>query len=117
MRATADGVVEYAAASGTGYGYLVIISHNFGFSTRYAHLSNYDVVKVGQFVKKGDLIGYSGNTGRSTGPHLHYEVRFLQRTIDPANFIAWDGKDSFDDIFQNERKVPWQGLINAISEF
>ncbi len=117
VRATADGVVEYAAASGTGYGYLVIISHNFGFSTRYAHLSNYDVVKVGQFVKKGDLIGYSGNTGRSTGPHLHYEVRFLQRTIDPANFIAWNGKDGFGDIFQNERKVPWQGLINAISEF
>jgi len=114
--ATADGVVEYATKSSTGYGYLVILSHNFGFKTRYAHLQNIDVVRVGQFVKKGDLIGYSGNTGYSTGPHLHYEVRFLERSLDPINFMKWHA-NNFDHVFQTERKVPWQALTNAISEY
>lgn len=114
--ATANGVVEYAAKSGTGYGYLVIISHNFGFKTRYAHLDEIDVVSVGQFVKKGELIGYSGNTGYSTGPHLHYEVRFLERTLDPINFIRWS-ENNQNEIFQNERKVPWQSLVNAVADF
>ncbi|CZE47101.1 M23 family metallopeptidase [Campylobacter geochelonis] len=109
--ATADGFVEYATNSSSGYGYLVIISHNFGFKTRYGHMLNKDVVKVGQWVKRGELIGYSGNTGYSTGPHLHYEVRFLERTLDPINFI------NFDNIFINERKIPWQGLLKAIAEF
>lgn len=111
LYATADGIIEYSSMTNSGYGYLVIISHNFGFQTRYGHMQDEQIVKVGDFVKKGDLIGYSGNTGYSTGPHLHYEVRFLGRTLDPKNFIE------FNNIFYDERKVPWRSLIGAIEEF
>ncbi|NLK66211.1 MAG: M23 family metallopeptidase [Campylobacteraceae bacterium] len=109
--APADGFVKYSAMSNTGYGYLVIISHNWGFETRFAHMLNKDVVRVGQRVKKGDLIGYTGNTGYSTGPHLHYEVRFLDHTLDPLNFM------SFENIFHDERKVPWRAITEAMSEY
>ena len=109
--APADGFVKYSAMSNTGYGYLVIISHNYGFETRFAHMLNKDVVRVGQRVKKGDLIGYTGNTGYSTGPHLHYEVRFLDHTLDPINFM------SFENIFYDERKVPWQAITGAMAEY
>ncbi|PSM52781.1 hypothetical protein CRN67_01940 [Campylobacter blaseri] len=111
LYATANGVVEYSGMTSSGYGYLVIISHNFGFETRYAHMQNKQVVRAGEFIKKGDLIGYSGNTGYSTGPHLHYEVRFLSRTLDPINFMK------FNNIFYDERKVPWQALVKAIDDF
>ncbi|MDY6119757.1 MAG: M23 family metallopeptidase [Campylobacter sputorum] len=113
--APADGVVELAEYNANnGFGYLVVIVHNYGFKTRYAHMSRKDVVKQGQFIKKGDLIGYSGNTGLSTGPHLHYEVRFIQKPLDPANFIKWDSKN-FEEIFKKEGRVPWQSLIKAIT--
>lgn len=112
--ATADGFVEYSANSSTGYGYLVIISHNYGFNTRYGHLYNKEVVKAGQWVRKGDLIGYSGNTGYSTGPHLHYEVRFLERSLNPINFIRWNQRD-FSNIFTIERGIPWRSLAFAVS--
>lgn len=113
--APADGVVEYAGYSSTsGFGYLVILDHNFGFKTRFAHLSKKDVVKEGQFVKRGDLIGYSGNTGLSTGPHLHYEIRFIQRPLDPMNFIKWTS-ENFDKIFKEEKRVSWQSLIKIIT--
>ncbi|ASM39953.1 zinc metallopeptidase, M23 family [Campylobacter sputorum subsp. bovis] len=113
--APADGVVELAEYNGNnGFGYLVVIEHNYGFKTRYAHMSRKDVVKQGQFIKKGDLIGYSGNTGLSTGPHLHYEIRFIQKPLDPANFMKWDSKN-FEEIFKKEGRVPWQSLIKAIT--
>ena len=113
--APADGVVQVAGFNVvSGYGYLVVIEHNFGFKTRFAHLSKKDVVKEGQFVKKGDLIGYSGNTGVSTGPHLHYEIRFVQRPLDPANFINWNRKN-YEEIFQKEKRVSWQSLVKAVA--
>lgn len=113
--APADGVVQVAGFNViSGYGYLVVLEHNFGFKTRFAHLSRRDVVKEGQFVKKGDLIGYSGNTGISTGPHLHYEIRFVQRPLDPANFINWSRKN-YEEIFQKEKRVPWQSLVKAVA--
>lgn len=90
--APANGVVEYAAYSNNGYGYSVILIHNFGFKTVYAHMMRKDVVKAGQFVKKGDLLGYTGNTGLSTGPHLHYEVRFINKLLDPKIFIDLNKK-------------------------
>lgn len=114
--APADGVVELAEYNANnGFGYLVVIEHNYGFKTRYAHMSRRDVVKQGQFIKKGDLIGYSGNTGLSTGPHLHYEVRFIQKPLDPTNFMKWDSKN-FEEIFKKEGRVPWQSLIKAITD-
>lgn len=113
--ATADGFVEFSGNSETGYGYLVILSHNYGFKTRYGHLYAQNVVKAGQWVKKGDLIGYSGNTGYSTGPHLHYEVRFLERTLDPKSFINWN-QDNFKNIPFLVPIVPWNELSKAVSE-
>ena len=83
--ATADGVVIYAGYSGS-YGNLIKIQHDFGIETRYAHLSRIRV-KKGQRVSRGDHIGDMGNTGRSTGTHLHYEVRAGGKTVNPMNYI------------------------------
>lgn len=82
----ADGVVLSASAQ-TGYGYIVTIAHNYGISTRYAHLSGF-AVRTGQRVKKGEVIGFIGSTGNSTGPHLHYEVRVNDRPVNPARFMG-----------------------------
>ncbi|RPJ83884.1 MAG: M23 family metallopeptidase [Acidobacteria bacterium] len=82
--ATADGLAIYAQGQ-VGYGRLVVLQHKFGLSTRYGHLSQV-AVKVGQRVKKGDIIGYVGSTGRATGPHLHYEVRLNGQPMNPMLF-------------------------------
>lgn len=112
--ATANAVVEFAGYNNHGYGYSIILVHNFGFKTVFAHLSNKSVVKVGQFVKKGDLIGYSGNTGLSTGPHLHYEVRFVNKTLEPSYFLNLNRKN-MDNFFNQEGRVPWESLLKLIS--
>lgn len=112
--ATADGVVEYAAMGWNGgYGGLIRLSHSFGFKTFYAHLNSL-AVRNGQFVKKGQIIAHSGNTGVSTGPHLHYEVRFLNTPINPYSFAKWNMKN-FDFIFEKERIVAWQSLLTIIN--
>ncbi|TLD82310.1 M23 family metallopeptidase [Helicobacter sp. MIT 05-5293] len=111
--ATADGVVNAAGFSTGGYGNLVKVDHSLGFMTYYAHL-NKIVVKKGMFVKRGQLIAYSGNTGQSTGPHLHYEVRFLGNVINPKNFMEWTMSD-FDSIFTKERSIAWQSLLATIN--
>ena len=85
VRATATGTVETAGWNG-GYGKMVEIDHGNGFSTRYGHLSEIDV-KVGQTVKIGQIIGRVGSTGRSTGPHLHYETRIDGDAVDPQKFL------------------------------
>lgn len=114
VHATADGVVEFAKMGHNGgFGNLVKIDHSFGFRTYYAHL-NKIVVSHGSFVKKGQLIAYSGNSGASTGPHLHYEVRFLDSVLDPRNFIEWTMSD-FSSIFEKERSVSWQSLLTTIN--
>ncbi len=79
--ATGDGVVENVSYM-RGYGKIVVINHGNGITTRYAHLSSH-LVKKGDNVIKGDIIGKLGSTGRSTGPHLHYEVRIKGRPINP----------------------------------
>ncbi len=85
--APADGVCEKAHNSRGGYGKVIKLSHSAsGYKTRYAHLADM-VVKSGQVVKRGELIGYLGNTGRSTGPHLHYEVIRNGRTLNPEKFL------------------------------
>ena len=85
VRATANGTVESAGWSG-GYGKMVEIDHGNGFSTRYGHMSEIDV-KVGQPIKIGQVIGRVGSTGRSTGPHLHYETRIDGDAVDPQKFL------------------------------
>ena len=89
INATGDGVVTSVKVSRTGYGKHVIIDHGFGYKTLYAHLSAFKVNK-GQKVKRGDIIGKVGNTGTSTGPHLHYEVIRNNKKIDPAHFFFND---------------------------
>jgi murein DD-endopeptidase MepM/ murein hydrolase activator NlpD len=85
VRATANGVVESAGWSG-GYGKMIEIDHGNGYSTRYGHLSEIEV-KVGQHIKTGQIIGKVGSTGRSTGPHLHYETRIDGDAVDPQKFL------------------------------
>jgi murein DD-endopeptidase MepM/ murein hydrolase activator NlpD len=91
---TAPGVIVKAGRHG-GYGKLVEVRHENGVTTRYAHLSMI-AVRAGQKVKRGDMIGKLGNTGRSTGPHLHYETRVGGRAIDPLKF--WKARDVFQEI-------------------
>lgn len=83
--APADGIVVKAEWA-NGYGQVIDLSHGFGYSTRYGHLSKFNV-KPGQKVARGDVIGYVGSTGRSTGPHLHYEVRLNGRPVNPLEYI------------------------------
>lgn len=86
VRATADGVVLYAGDGG-GYGRVVFIQHASGFVTVYGHNSKLLVV-AGQTVKAGQVISLSGSTGYSTGPHVHYEVRYDGKIADPAYFLG-----------------------------
>jgi len=85
VRATADGKVTSAGWSG-GYGRVIDIDHGNGMSTRYGHLSAIDV-RVGQSIRAGQIIGRIGSTGRSTGPHLHYETRVRGGAVDPQKFL------------------------------
>jgi len=88
--AAADGVVRYAGRTRGGYGTVVEISHGYGYSTLYAHISK-ALVRPGQSVKRGDMIARSGRTGLVSGPHLHYEVRRYGRKLNPVDFF-------FDDV-------------------
>jgi murein DD-endopeptidase MepM/ murein hydrolase activator NlpD len=85
--ATGDGAVLYTGYS--TYGNVVYIDHGFGFETRYAHLTNY-IVSPGQTIKRGQVIGYVGSTGLSSGSHLHYEVHYKNIAINPINFFQRD---------------------------
>jgi len=113
--ATADGIVEWAAFhKKSGYGRLIIIEHNYGFKTYFGHLHKI-VVKPGHFVKKGDLIAYTGSSGLSSGPHIHYEIRYMGRAVNPYWFIKWNVKN-YKEIFDKERKIPWKTLISVTSQ-
>lgn len=83
--ATGDGIVKKADAKVSGFGNHIEINHGYGYLTLYAHLSKYKV-KAGQKVKRGDIIGYVGSTGRSEAPHLHYEVHKNGEVVNPLNF-------------------------------
>src|SRR4051794_39679153 len=84
--ATADGIVDRAEWNSGGYGNLVEIDHGHGIQTRYGHLTRY-IVSNGEHVKRGQLIAYMGSTGRSTGSHLHYEVRLDGKAVNPIPFM------------------------------
>jgi murein DD-endopeptidase MepM/ murein hydrolase activator NlpD len=85
IRTTADGVVSYSGWTLSG-GYVVLIEHGCGFSTAYAH-NRSNAVKVGQRVRRGDIVGYIGSSGKSTGPHVHYEVWERGKRINPNKFL------------------------------
>ena len=86
---TGDGTVSKAENTSTGYGNYVIIDHGYGYKTLYGHMTKY-IVARGQKVKRGEVIGYVGSTGTSTGPHLHYEVHKNGEKINPVNFFYND---------------------------
>jgi murein DD-endopeptidase MepM/ murein hydrolase activator NlpD len=92
--ATGDGTVTLLNFSRTGYGNELVINHSFGYSTRYAHLEKF-FVSEGESVKRGQLIGAVGNSGRSTGPHLHYEVLYEGKPVNPVFYYS-------DDLTDNE---------------
>jgi murein DD-endopeptidase MepM/ murein hydrolase activator NlpD len=90
--ASADGVISEADFTG-GYGRCVVIDHGNGITTRYGHLSAF-TVHPGQPVHRGETIGYSGSSGRSTGPHLHYEVRIHDVPVNPYKYLRTTFVDS-----------------------
>jgi len=92
----ADGIVTFAGIRG-GYGKFLVISHGFGYDTAYGHMYSIDV-KEGDYVERGDYVGTIGNTGRTTGPHLHYEVHVNGRPVNPINYYATDLSPSEYDL-------------------
>ncbi|WMN87760.1 M23 family metallopeptidase [Vibrio parahaemolyticus] len=110
--APADGVVETVRPGNRGYGNYLTLRHSFGFMSSYAHLQHFKV-KSGEFVSKGDVIAQCGNSGNSTGPHLHYEVRFLGRALNPQYLMDWT-PENFNYVFEKENKVKWGPLVQLI---
>ena len=97
--ATGNGTVTYSGWR-QGYGETIVIDHGFNYETLYAHCSK-RLVRVGQKVKRGDVIALVGNTGKSTGPHVHYEVHYGGRPIDPRNFYFYDlSPEDYDRMVQ-----------------
>ncbi|MEO0869624.1 MAG: M23 family metallopeptidase [Cyanobacteria bacterium J06642_11] len=96
--AAADGVVKRAEYYG-GYGNTVTIDHGYGFETLYAHMSKLGVDN-GVRVKRGDIVGYLGNTGRSSGPHLHYGIYYKGEAVNPRNYMKMDGDTTIADYWR-----------------
>ncbi|KXI21849.1 M23 family metallopeptidase [Photobacterium sanguinicancri] len=111
--APADGVIENVRPSNKGSGNFIKLDHSFGFMSTYSHMKKFNV-KRGQFVRKGDLLGWTGNSGLSTGPHLHYEIRFLGRALNPHHFVVWT-PDNFDSLFEKEKSVQWATMLEMIN--
>ena len=115
--ATGNGVVSHTEKGlrRKGYGQQIVIDHGFGYKTRYAHL-NERLVQKGQEVKRGELIGYMGNTGGSTGPHLHYEVLYMGRDVDPINYFRRDMSEAeFERIISSAKATTFETLDNTES--
>lgn len=110
--ASADGVVEFSSFNRGGYGHMVRIRHSYGFTTVYAHLDE-RLVKFGEPVAKGQVIAKAGSSGISTGPHLHYEVHFLKKKVNPVHFLNWS-LGSYDKLFVKEKNVRWSMLIEQV---
>ncbi|MGL6316554.1 peptidoglycan DD-metalloendopeptidase family protein [Vibrio sp. WXL103] len=110
--APADGVIETVRPSDSGFGNFLTVRHAYGFMTSYAHLHQFKA-RSGAFVAKGDQIATCGNSGNSTGPHLHYEIRFLGRALNPQYSIDWS-PDNFDYLFEKEKRVNWQPLLELV---
>ncbi len=98
--ATGDGTIEVTRTSFGGYGKQILIDHGFGYKTFYAHMSKFEVSR-GQKVKRGELIGYVGNTGKSTAPHLHYEVFKDGKKVNPVHYFYQDlNPEEYEEILR-----------------
>lgn len=107
--ATGDGVVYDVERNDWGYGNVVILDHGYGYKTRYAHLLK-PAVRKGQKVKRGQVIGYIGATGKATGVHLHYEVLKNDNQIDPINFFYQDLTPDEYDLILQQSTLPTQTM-------
>lgn len=106
--ATGNAKVIIDNNAGHGYGKQILLDHGFGYKTRYAHLSKI-LVTPGQIVKRGEIIGELGNTGRSTGPHLHYEVIYMGRNVDPINYFRKDmDEKEFESIIESAKATTYE---------
>lgn len=113
--ATASGIVEYSGYQGkNGFGNLLVIAHNYGFKSYYAHLSKI-YFKMGDIVSRGQEIALSGNTGLSSGPHLHYEIRYIGVPINPINFVNWN-INNYQSIFKKTAGIKWHSLVEMITK-
>ncbi len=110
--APADGVVVYAGKK-RFYGNFLLISHGLGFATAYGHLHRI-AVKSGDYIKKGELVALCGNTGRSTGPHVHYELRYLSKWLDPEPFVKNWSYETYKDVMKKNKQVNWDEMIQEI---
>jgi len=112
--APADGVVVYAGKK-RFYGNFMLIRHGMGFETAYGHLHSIKV-KTGDYVKKGDLVALCGNTGRSTGPHLHYEIRYLSKWLDPEPFMKEWSYKTYKKVMKKNKIVKWNSMIQKVRD-
>lgn len=103
IRAAFSGYVRLTRFERRGYGYYVILTHKDGFETIYGHLSKF-LVKPGEYVKAGTPIALGGNTGRSTGPHLHFETRFMGYAINPAAIFDFENKTTHTDTYAFDKR-------------
>lgn len=104
--ATGNGIASIP--QGGGYGYQIMVDHKFGYKTRYAHLSKI-LVEPGQWVKRGEIIGLMGSTGRSTGSHLHYEIIHKGVPVNPINYLSHDlSSEDFREIVENARETTFE---------
>ena len=103
VRVAFDGKVRLTKFERKGYGYYVVVRHDNGMETVYGHLSKF-LVQPNQRVKAGDPIALGGNTGRSTGPHLHFETRYLGMAINPAAIIDFENKVTHKDVFTFDKQ-------------
>ncbi len=115
IKAAFDGVVRYARYNRGGFGNLIILRHYNGLETYYAHLSKM-LIKVNQVVKSGDPIALGGSTGRSRGPHLHFEVRYKDIPLDPLRMIDYDNQKLISNVLPVTKKVfyPNDYDVNAV---
>ncbi|MCY9872376.1 M23 family metallopeptidase [Vibrio barjaei] len=111
--ASADGIITEVRPSNRGSGNFLRIAHAYGFNSSYSHLKSFKV-KKGDFVAKGDLIALTGNSGLTSGPHLHYEVRYANRDQNPKRFIDWN-EENFDDIKTIEG-IPWLSIFGQVEK-
>ena len=103
--ASGDGEVEKQESNHWGYGNIITIDHGYGYETRYAHLTKF-AVKKGDKVKRGQLVGYVGSTGKATGPHLHYEVLKNGKAVDPIHFFFNDLTPEQYDLILEQAELP-----------
>jgi len=116
LKCAFDGIVRYARYNEGGYGNLVVVRHYNGLETYYAHLSKISVY-ANQKVKAGDFLGFGGSTGRSTGPHLHFELRFYGFALDPATVIDFNkGELVSENLFIHKGVFPYINTYTHVAQ-